>query len=293
MSISDSEMTPELSPLVSTPGGLLKEGRERAGFTLEYVAKELHMSLSKVKALETDDYTNLNANTFIRGYLRAYANLLKLDSAIIIASYEQQTRALGAASESQHLIAKDSSPKKLWGFVLALILLMASLWLISVWFFDNQVERPIVTPPMVVAQPAASLSTAQQANTSAEIASQGAAASTDDKPLATTEVDSGAQQVAALGNDQSATPVVAATEKVLDKILFNFTEECWLEVSDAQGDVLATELQRPGTSVSLFGVAPFNVKLGNAPAARVTLNGVDVQIDPPAGTKVMMISVGE
>lgn len=293
MSISDSEVTPELTPLVTTPGGLLRHARESAGLTLEYVAKELHMSLNKVRALEADDYTTFNANTFVRGYLRAYASLLKLDCTAIIATYEQQVRAQGLLAGPQRPITRDSSPKKMWSFLAALVLLMAGLWLISVWFFDNQVERPLPVPSAIVAPPPAPVITIPQPGVTAGGELQSPQIPTSDNLSVAAETGESALDAAITEDNLPAASVTETTERTLDKLVFHFSDECWLEVSDAQGDVLATELQRPGTSVSLLGVAPFTVKLGNASAAQMTLNDVEVVVKPPVDAKVLIMSVGE
>jgi cytoskeleton protein RodZ len=79
----------------------------------------------------------------------------------------------------------------------------------------------------------------------------------------------------------------------LDRLQLSFTAECWLEVSDAQGDVLATELQRPGSQLSLLGRAPFQVTLGYPSAAAIKLNGVSVTIPSPSGaSNVVNLTVG-
>jgi cytoskeleton protein RodZ len=284
-----------------SPGTRLLQARERAGITQEQVARELHITVTKVKSIESDDYLRLNTDTFIRGYLRAYANFLKIDSAPIIAAYQQHAAAQGLVTEPQYPISKEAPTRKLWVFVSLLILLLAGLWLISVWFFDNQVERPVVIPSAVVPSavvPQTSVSTqpVQPVITPAESVEEpisaadsesGSVEGTDAAETTTTE-ESAVEEI-----PQEQASLVAPTERTLDRLELTFAEECWLEVSDAQGDVLATELQRPGSSVSLLGVAPFSVKLGNAPAVRVMLNGDEVAINPSAGTKVMTISVGE
>jgi len=78
----------------------------------------------------------------------------------------------------------------------------------------------------------------------------------------------------------------------LDEIYFSFRAECWLEVSDSRGDVLATELQAAGSKVKLIGQAPFDVKLGNAPAVDIQLNGKKVDVIPLMGTNVLIMKVG-
>src|SRR6187402_2189402 len=73
-----------------SPGKLLLQGRLQAGLTQEQIAKELYMTVSKVKALEADDYGSLSSETFARGYIRAYANMLKLDVVTVLNAYEKQ-----------------------------------------------------------------------------------------------------------------------------------------------------------------------------------------------------------
>lgn len=299
--MTEFEQATDDQPTPVTPGAMLSQARERAGITQEQVARELHITLTKVKSIESDDYLRLNTDTFIRGYLRAYANFLKLDSAPIIAAYQRHAASQGLVTEPQYPISKEAPTKKLWVFVSLLILLLAGLWLISVWFFDNQVERPVVVPPAVV--PSAVVPQTSVPGTPVQPVV--APAESGEEPAAATDAEpasvEGADAVETTTPEESAgeeTPqeqasVVAPTERTLDRLELSFAEECWLEVSDAQGDVLATELQRPGSSVSLLGVAPFSVKLGNAPAVRVMFNGNEVAINPSTGTKVMTISVGE
>ena len=57
------------------------------------------------------------------------------------------------------------------------------------------------------------------------------------------------------------------------KLLLEFSNDCWVEVKDAEGKVLISSLQRANSSESLSGPAPFAITLGNAPAARLTLDG--------------------
>nr|HMQ12962.1 DUF4115 domain-containing protein [Candidatus Competibacter phosphatis] len=57
------------------------------------------------------------------------------------------------------------------------------------------------------------------------------------------------------------------------KLLLEFSNDCWVEVKDAEGKVLISSLKRANSSESLSGPAPFAITLGNAPAARLTLDG--------------------
>lgn len=56
------------------------------------------------------------------------------------------------------------------------------------------------------------------------------------------------------------------------KLLLEFSNDCWVEVKDAQGNVLTSRLMKANTTHALSGPAPFKVTLGNAPAARIILD---------------------
>lgn len=64
------------------------------------------------------------------------------------------------------------------------------------------------------------------------------------------------------------------------RLMLQFSEDCWVQVKDAQGKVLVNGLMKANTTSALSGPAPFTVTLGNAPAARIALD------DRPVDTAV-------
>ncbi|MDG4552777.1 MAG: DUF4115 domain-containing protein [Candidatus Competibacter sp.] len=67
-----------------------------------------------------------------------------------------------------------------------------------------------------------------------------------------------------------------ATTDAGAKLLLEFSGDCWVEVKDAEGKVLISSLMRTDSSKSLSGPGPFAITLGNAPAARLILDGQPV-----------------
>jgi hypothetical protein len=63
--MTEFEQATDDQPTPVTPGTMLSQARERAGITQEQVARELHITLTKVKSIESDDYLHLNTDTFI------------------------------------------------------------------------------------------------------------------------------------------------------------------------------------------------------------------------------------
>lgn len=278
-----------------SPGELLVAGRERAGLTQEQVAKELYMTLTKVRALESDDYRHMGSDTFTRGYLRAYANLLKLDVVQLLASYDQHAQQNGLVEEALPR-KQGGGSKPLWQFPLLIVAALLILWLISVWFFDNRKKPDYVMPTTVIA-PLESSTVLNSVSSVQSSATLSANADEDLQAGLNVVIEDPANQNSSSSVDSEAVRSSDANSNlnaaVLDKITFTFTEECWLEVSDSRGDVLMTDLQSAGVSLTLQGKAPFDVKLGNAPAAKIELNNEKINIVPALGTNVLSLKVGK
>lgn len=293
-----------------SPGKLLVWARERASLTQEQVAKELYMTLTKVRALESDDYRHMGSDTFTRGYLRAYANLVKLDVVQVLAAYDRHAHKHGLIEQAlPHRV--ESANKPLWQFIVWILVALLILWLVSIWFFDNR-QQPKYDRPIAVIPPVETALNVQTFNESSSVASQVSSISSagftstvllDEESTVSYVANSSLtsvhnSSVAAIGSSSASSvmqPVESATHlngNQLDSISVAFTEECWIEVSDARGDVLVADLQRAGSSLLLQGKAPFYVKLGNAPGAEIELNGDKVAIVPALGTNVLSLKVG-
>jgi cytoskeleton protein RodZ len=331
--------TPENKELATdkllSPGKLLSQGRLQFGLTQEQVAKELYLTVSKVIALESDDFDRVGPDTFVRGYIRAYSNILKLDAAKILAAYEQCIKEKSQLTASVATPVGVNSNKRMWKFVALIVAIFIGLWLISIWFFNSPGEHsstaknftlPAVDTPslaisvdnFVAASVAAGGSVEQQssaavASLASSSASDAAQTSSIAAVVANTPVSTTTAVVAVTNTSSKKSASVASAAVVakssmasaiapadvtlkkngLDEISFTFRGECWLEVSDSRGDVLATELQAAKSKLNLVGKAPFDVKLGNANAVSIQLNGKKIAVTPVPGSKVLTLKVSD
>lgn len=73
-----------------TVGQILKEGREQKVYTLEQVEKAIKIRKEFLVALETDNYKKLPPPTFVRGFIKNYANFLGLDSSKLLAIFRRE-----------------------------------------------------------------------------------------------------------------------------------------------------------------------------------------------------------
>lgn len=74
-------------------GTRLRRAREAQGRSARAVASSLNLPLVTIEALERGDRDGLPPTTFVRGYLRNYAQLVGLDPEEVAAAYERAVRA--------------------------------------------------------------------------------------------------------------------------------------------------------------------------------------------------------
>ena len=76
------------SSSLATPGTQLAAQREAMGWTVEQIAEQLKLAPRQVRALEAGDYAALPNMAVVRGFVRAYAKVLKIDAAPLVSMIE-------------------------------------------------------------------------------------------------------------------------------------------------------------------------------------------------------------
>lgn len=147
---------------VSKPGDFIRAQREAAGMTQAQVGEKLNLTLHYIRALENDEYRKLPGLTFVKGYFRAYARLLKIDEGDVLTCYDRYvaTLELPEFSQPQTLhVRRRGDQAVLWALVAGLLLVAAlgAGW----WFFGRGADAPAAAviglpqrqPAPAVAQP--------------------------------------------------------------------------------------------------------------------------------------------
>lgn len=65
-------------------GQQLRRAREKAGLSLAAVADQQHLRVSVIQAIESGDYSKIDTELFLKGYVRAYARQVGLDADSIV-----------------------------------------------------------------------------------------------------------------------------------------------------------------------------------------------------------------
>lgn len=137
---SEWQEEPEKQRKASTPGAALAAQREAMGLTIEQVADQLKLAQRQIIAVENDDYAALPNMAVTRGFIRAYAKVLRLDPAPLVAMVEVEPapvveapaprRDMGASfSESRFpsMTQRQSKPSGLIAFGLVAVVVAAAI----------------------------------------------------------------------------------------------------------------------------------------------------------------------
>jgi cytoskeleton protein RodZ len=89
------------------PGQVLAAQREAMGWTVEQVADQLKLAVRQVVALEAGDYAALPSPAVTRGFVRAYAKLVRVDPAPLVAQIAIDT---GTPADTSTTAVRRPSP---------------------------------------------------------------------------------------------------------------------------------------------------------------------------------------
>jgi len=78
-----------LEPIQQTPGQILKTAREEGQISISEVAQRLLLSKKVIAAIEEDDYSKIPAQVYAEGYLKAYAQFLKIPASTVLESFRR------------------------------------------------------------------------------------------------------------------------------------------------------------------------------------------------------------
>ncbi|QRY79183.1 helix-turn-helix domain-containing protein [Pseudomonas sp. PDNC002] len=130
----------------ANPGEVLRQARENKGWSTTQVAGQLNLTENALRQLEQGSFEQLPGHTFARGYIRAYAKLLGMDQAQMVAAFDQYTgtdatgsnvQALGRVVEPVRL-----SRNLLRGFSLLLLALLIGF---GYFWWQERASRPAET----------------------------------------------------------------------------------------------------------------------------------------------------
>lgn len=249
-------------------GSLLKQAREDAGISRQDAASQLKMPERVLKSLEDENWQQLGAPVFIRGQLRSYAKLLKVD----IDPYLQQAQLQPV--RPAELISHSHTPR-----------------------YQRVVESVARRAVYVVITAAIAVPVWVATQSHIGEGDSRTTASLDVVPestvVASTDGQSPQQQAAA---HMQAAPYVASLTPPLSRnngndLILRMTGDSWVQVNGPDGSTLEKTLLKSGEERSYRNGQVGRVVLGNASAVEVQQAGSTVDMTPYKRANVARFTV--
>ncbi len=250
----------------ATPGTRLGRAREAQNLTAVDVARRLKLSVWQIEALESGRYDQLPGPIFVRGFIRNYARLLKLDPEDFLheaASNLPQATSRPEAPPPPDIPFPNSGAWRWQKYAIGGAVIVALLAVYE--FYWNEPEKEAEPPVAEVSSPPAPPT--PQKTTRAQSA----------PPAATSAVAAPAARdpsSAASAAQRSGRPA-AADER---ELRFVFAEESWVEIRDRSDQTIYSQLNRAGTAQRVTGVPPLTIVVGNAQGVTMTYAGQPVDL---------------
>ena len=305
-------MMPEEPGFINSPspGERLKAKRIEHGISLQEVSNALLLSVTYLKALESNCYEDLPGLTYIVGYWRSYANLLGIDISDEIRIHKSRLEATEAnpAYDYNH---SNFHQRKSWNGSVILFLLLITGFLGGLWYWQNPADNQTV--PLNEIQFGAELNILNNENNAADdvidnsvfplkpkiIDQPDLFVDADDLSVTSTDAD-GPERDSGLDNESDAGSVEEdfATGPRYDAnslrwIKVDVHKTVWIDIRNGQGEKLVFRTVDEGENLKINGSPPFYVFIGSLDGVDVFYLGESVEIPPHSSGQSSRFVVGE
>ncbi|CCO49097.1 conserved hypothetical protein [Vibrio nigripulchritudo SOn1] len=322
MSIEQTAENMTISTL-PLPGDVLRQQREKLGLSQKDIADRLRLRLAVIQNIEENNFKSDQVATFTRGYLRSYAKAVGLSDDEVLPLLEgaledeHKEHAMQSFSRKTNREKHDSRIMLItWGVLVVLV------GISSVWWWQNQSQDTLSVSELVSSQ--GSLSQESEADLAVLEAQRELnvvstqplqrEASSQTEPDSQTQPDASSIEATTENTSTEATPVdnsstvsdpepeVAVVENepaqkpeapsqsetpvTSNQVSMSFSADCWIQVKDADGKVLATGVKKAGHQLTLSGQAPYSVILGAPEGVTMTFAGEAVDLSGYTAGKV-------
>ena len=301
-----------------SPGQLLKQKREEKGLNVDEVARSLNLTTRAINAIEVDDYDSLPGATYARGYLRNYAQLLNISADSLVDLFNSKLTAEKKKNEvsiDAPVVSSESKGNDK-GVMLGTILVAVVMFgLVIAWWQDSGDEPGSKKQTDAVHGNGAGSSTTDTvaaANTDSITGDVGTTIKDSDTHVVQKDVtvsSKTAQQnpqnntvdtkklnhdvvVDNKSGDVNKKSVAIVLDKTQSKIVIYAKQSSWTDIRDANNNKLLYETVSAGRVVTVSGVGPFNIFLGNAAGIDLKYNGKKYNLEQHRNGLVARFKLG-
>lgn len=283
-------------------GSRLRAVREARGLDLETCGHALHLPVRVLSQLESNDFSGIDYQVYLGGYLRTYGRYLEIDESEIDAAVAKLKPAqpklvsTGGVSHSRYLL--DQYAKAATYVVLTLVIAVPTVWLGMRGTLTRDMSRlspldatPVAqqdAPPPAAPSPSSTVAKAvpgTAALAQAPASAPAMAASAPNPAAAQQPLLASMVPMPNLDSEPAITPPAtgnapeAAAGSGAHSLTLSLPSASWVEVISKDGTRLEYGLLPAGTTKTYHSDQPLEVRIGNANGAQVTVDGQPMALD--------------
>ncbi|MFH0256153.1 cytoskeleton protein RodZ [Vibrio rumoiensis] len=315
MSTENKELEPKVDSHNNLPGEILRQRREELGLSQKDISERLRLKVSVIENIESNHFDSHHVATFIRGYFRSYAKAVGIKEKDILAALEQSGRGQHK-EQPMHSFSQKTKKQQHDNHIMRLTwgILIVILGISSVWWWQNhqldtlspsslssQQEQSTISGSDELSDETSSLDTNETVMESSEQESNDGAvsqpqeteqAANDEQVFpADNTVDSTTETVKPTKTESQEIAQITEVQKNNNVLAMQFKDDCWIQVKDSSGSVLATGLKKAGESLTLTGKAPYSIILGAPEGVSISLADEPVDLSRYTPGKVARLTL--
>jgi len=141
---------------IKTLGERLRGIREKAGVSIEEIAKVTKVNKKYLEYIEVDNYDELPSDVYVKGFLRSYSNFLGIDARDVLKIYKKER---GIQVNIKKPKVQDSKKKKIkiptviLPFKVMISILAGIFFITIVWYFYVETGKFSEAPRLLLSNP--------------------------------------------------------------------------------------------------------------------------------------------
>jgi cytoskeleton protein RodZ len=280
------------------PGPQLRAVREKMGLTVGDVAQSIKFSPRQIEALERDDLGALPPGpTFMRGFIRSYAKLLRIDAEPLLDLLPREVPVeTSELAPPERLGTRLPMPghKRGWMPVVAIAALTVALAALAVHYFYRGEPKPSSTrqSPVAAIELAAAPASVTPPSTAVVPTAPVPSNVAPTEPVPANPVTASISDAPAVAKAPPASPTRDAPVRAHEhQLIFMFDDKSWVEVKDASQAIIFSQINMAGTRQVVSGSPPFDLVIGNASLVHLQYDGHPVDLAPDTRAEVARLTL--
>jgi cytoskeleton protein RodZ len=271
-------------------GRALAQAREAQGLALASVAQLLKFAPRQLEALEQERFEALPGATFVRGMVKSYARLLKLEAEPLLAQLSGRVGTPDAnrlaVRFSEPVPFSDSGRRSTLVYLAFSVGILSLIGVVAYEWHKENTEPPRAAFVSPGASPA-------QAARPAPVQAQVASLSPSVPDLGSLKAEEGNSFAPAPGQPAADPQKTTVGQPVPGgrRIVLRCQQEAWVEIKDGSGRLLMSSLNPAGSERVLHGKPPFELIIGNASNVRLTYDDKPVDLQPFVKVEVARLTL--